>query len=100
LGDIVFLELPDIGTWVEQFAKIGEIESVKAVSDLFTPVGGKVIEINQAAIDDPSLVNRDPYRDGWLVRLELSKTSELDALMNGDEYDRFVTGYLDNAQNR
>jgi glycine cleavage system H protein len=100
LGDIVFLELPDIGTWVEQFAKIGEIESVKAVSDLFTPVGGKVTEINQAAIDDPSLVNRDPYRDGWLVRLELSKTSELDALMNGDEYDRFVTGYLDNAQNR
>lgn len=95
LGDIVFLELPNIGTWFEQFAKIGEIESVKAVSDLFTPVGGKVVEINRAAIDDPGLVNRDPYGDGWLVRLELSKPSELDALMNSDEYDKFVTKSTD-----
>ena len=91
LGDIVFLELPAIGTRVEQFGKIGEIESVKAVSDLFTPVSGKVLEINQAAIDDPGLVNQAPYGDGWLIRLELSKPSELDALMNSDEYDKFVT---------
>ena len=91
LGDIVFLELPAIGTRVEQFGKIGEIESVKAVSDLFTPVSGNVLEINQAAIDDPGLVNQDPYGDGWLIRLELSKPSELDALMNSDEYDKFVT---------
>jgi len=90
-GDIVFLDLSTPGTQVEQFRKIGEIESVKAVSDLFTPVSGKVLEINQAAIDDPSLVNQDPYGDGWLIRLELSKPSELDALMNSDEYDKFVT---------
>ena len=100
LGDIVFLQLPDVDTQVEQFDKIGEIESVKSVSDLFTPVGGKVLEINRAAIDDPSLVNRDPYGDGWLVRLELSRPSELDALMNGDEYDRFVTGHMNNTQNK
>ncbi|GAI73781.1 unnamed protein product, partial [marine sediment metagenome] len=91
LGDIVFLELRAPGTKVEQFSKIGEIESAKAVSDLFTPVSGKVLEINQAAINEPQLVNRDPYGDGWLIRLEVSKPSELDALMDSDEYDKFVT---------
>jgi glycine cleavage system H protein len=91
LGDIVFIELLAPGTKVEQFSKIGVIESPKVVSDLFTPVSGEVLEINQAAIDEPQLVNRDPYGDGWLVRLRLSKPSELDALMNSDEYDKFVT---------
>ena len=91
LGDIVFLELPAPGTKVEQFGKIGEIEAAKAVSDLFTPASGEVLEINKAAINEPQLVNRDPYGDGWLVRLELSRPSELDALMNSDEYDKFVT---------
>jgi len=90
LGDIVFLDLLPAGTDVEQFKKIGEIESVKAVSDLFTPVSGKVLEINQTAIDEPQLVNQDPYGAGWLVRLEISKPSEVDALMNSDEYDKFV----------
>ncbi len=87
LGDIVFLDLPAPGTQVEQSQKIGEIESVKAVSDLFTPASGKVLEVNQLAIDEPQMVNEDPYRAGWLVRLELRKPSELDALMNSDEYD-------------
>jgi len=90
LGDIVFLELTAPGTKVEQFGKIGEIESSKAVSDLFTPASGEVLEINQAAINEPQLVNQDPYGDGWLVRLKLSKPSELDALMNSDEYDAFM----------
>ena len=87
LGDIVFLDLPALGTQVEQSQKIGEIESVKAVSELFTPASGKVLEVNQLAIDEPQMVNEDPYRAGWLVRLELRKPSELDALMNSDEYD-------------
>ena len=90
LGDIVFLELPAIGTRVEQAGKIGEIESVKAVSDLFTPVNGEVLEINQAVVDDPQLIKNDPYGDGWLIRLKLSKPSELDALMNSEEYDAFI----------
>lgn len=90
LGDIVFLDLPAPGTQVEQFKKMGEIESVKAVSDIFAPVSGQVIEINQTAIDEPKLVNQDPCGDGWLVRLELSKPSELDALMDSDKYDKFV----------
>ena len=90
LGDIVFLDLPTPGTQVEQFKKMGEIESVKAVSDLFSPVSGQVLEINQAVIDEPGLVNQDPYGKGWLVKLELSNLSELDTLMNSDKYDEFV----------
>ena len=89
LGDIVFLDLPQAGTQVDQFKKIGEVESVKAVSDLFSPASGKVLEINQNAVDEPKLVNEDPYGAGWLVRLELSDPSELDALMNSDEYDKY-----------
>ena len=90
LGDIVFLDLPTLGTQVEQRQKIGEVESVKAVSEIFTPVSGQVLEINQAVIDEPGLVNQDPYGKGWLVKLELSNLSELDTLMNSDKYDEFV----------
>lgn len=90
LGDLVFLDLPAPGTQVEQFGKMGEIESVKAVSDLFAPVSGQVLEINQTTLDEPQLVNQEPYQAGWLVRLELSNPSELDALMGSDEYDKFV----------
>jgi glycine cleavage system H protein len=89
LGDIVFLDLPQSGTQVAQFKKIGEVESVKAVSDLFSPASGKVLEINQSAVDEPKLVNEDPYGAGWLVRLELSDPSELDVLMNSDGYDKY-----------
>ena len=90
LGDLVYLDLPEPGTQVEQFKKMAEIESVKAVADFFAPVSGKVLESNQSAIDDPALVNQDPYGEGWLVKLELGNPSELDALMDSDEYDAFV----------
>lgn len=90
LGDIVFLDLPVPGTQVGQGQKIGEVESVKAVSDIFAPVSGQIVETNRTVIDEPGLVNRDPYGAGWLVVLELSKPSELDALMDGDKYDEFV----------
>lgn len=90
LGDIVFLELPSAGTQVKQFGKIGEIESIKAVSDVFAPVSGEVLEINQTAVDEPQLVNQDSYGEGWLVRLKLSNPVELDALMDSEEYDAFV----------
>jgi len=92
LGDVVFLDLPAPGTQVTQFGKMGEIETVKAVSDLFSPASGEILEINQAVIDDPRLVNEDPYGAGWLVRLALSQPSELEALMSSDEYDKFVAG--------
>ena len=90
LGDIVFLDLPAPGTQVEQGKKMGEVESVKAVSDIFAPASGKVLEVNQPVVDEPKLVNEDPYGAGWLVKLELSKPSELDALMDSDKYDEFV----------
>jgi len=90
LGDIVFLDLPAPGTQVEQGKKMGEVESVKAVSDIFAPVSGQVLEINQTVIDEPGLVNKDPYGAGWLVRLELSEPSELDALMDSERYEIFV----------
>jgi glycine cleavage system H protein len=92
LGDIVFLDLPAPGTQVEQGKKMGEVESVKAVSDIFAPASGRVLEINQGVIDEPGLVNKDPYGAGWLVRLELSKPSELAALMDSEKYDKFVAG--------
>ena len=92
LGDLVYLDLPQAGTGVKQFKKMGEIESVKAVADLFAPASGKILEINQAAVDDPALVNQDPYNSGWLVVLELSIPSELDGLMDSAKYDEFVAG--------
>ena len=90
LGDLVFFDLPASDTQVKQFEKMGEIESVKAISDLLPPASGRILEVNQAAIDEPQLANQDPYGAGWLVRLELSKPSELDALMTSDEYDKLV----------
>lgn len=90
LGDLVYLDLPEPGVVVEQSKKMAEIESVKAVADFLAPASGEVLEVNQSAIDDPALVNQDPYGGGWLVKLELSNTSELDALMDSDQYDKFV----------
>ena len=90
LGDIVYLDLPAPGTEVEQFQKMGEVESVKAVSDIFSPVSGKVLASNQAVIDEPKLVNEDCYGAGWLVEMEVSEPAELDALMGSEEYDKLV----------
>jgi len=84
------LDLPATGTQVKHGKKMGEVESVKAVSDIFAPVSGQVLEVNQTVIDEPGLVNKDPYGAGWLLRLELSKPPELDALMDSDEYDKLT----------
>lgn len=77
LGDIVYLELPTVGTDIEAGAVIGEVESTKSVSELFSPVSGTVVEVNQAAIDDPSVVNADPYGAGWLMKVQVSAEGEL-----------------------
>ena len=78
LGDVVFIDLPDVGTEVGQFEKFGEIESVKAVSDLFSPIAGTIVDANSAAIDNPETVNTDPYGSGWLKKVEISDPSQLD----------------------
>ncbi|MEP7082680.1 MAG: glycine cleavage system protein GcvH [Chloroflexota bacterium] len=86
LGDIVFVELPEPGATLAQFATFGVVESVKAVSDLYSPVSGAVTEVNEALRDSPELLNSDPFGEGWIVRVELAETSELDALMDAEAY--------------
>jgi len=90
LGDLVYLDLPKVATAVHQFEKLGEIESVKAVSDIFSPVGGEVTERNEEAVKAPELVNQDPYGRGWLVRLTLSDASEVDKLLTAEQYEELV----------
>jgi glycine cleavage system H protein len=86
LGDIVFVELPEIGAQLAQFGTFGVVESVKAVSDLYAPVGGEVVEVNDALRDAPELLNADPFGEGWIARVELSDSSELDSLMDAAAY--------------
>ena len=90
LGDVVFVELPEVGTELVQFEKMGEIESVKAVSDLYSPVGGRVLERNEALIDSPELVNDGPYDSGWMVKVALTETSELEPLLTAEQYQAFL----------
>ena len=90
LGDVVFVELPRVGAELEAGDELGSIESVKAVSELFSPVTGVVTEVNEALADNPALVNTDPYGDGWMVRLKASDATELDELMTADEYDEYL----------
>jgi glycine cleavage system H protein len=86
LGDIVFIELPEVGTTLNQFGAFGVIESVKAVSDLYAPVSGKVVEVNEALRDAPELLNADAFGEGWIARLELSDSAELDSLLDAAAY--------------
>ena len=86
LGDIVFIELPQVGSEVAQGASFGTIEAVKTVSDLFAPVGGKVIEVNAALADKPEQVNKSPYADGWMIKLEIADPAEVAKLMDADAY--------------
>jgi glycine cleavage system H protein len=90
LGDIVYLELPDIGADVVANGEFGVVESVKAASDLYAPVSGKVVEVNEAATQDPALVNRDCYGDGWLVKIEIKDPSEIENLKTAAEYKEFI----------
>jgi len=90
LGDIVYVELPKAGSTIEQFATIGVVESVKAVSDLFTPMSGDVIEVNGALENDPAAVNREPYGAGWLFKLRLSKPDETKSLLSPAEYEKIA----------
>ena len=91
LGDLVFVELPDIGSTVSQGESFGTIEAVKAVSDLFAPVSGEVIEVNGALTSDPEIVNKDPYGDGWMVKVRVSDAGELDALLDANGYKSIIS---------
>ncbi len=90
LGDIVYVDLPETGKQLSQLAVFGEIESVKAVSELYSPVTGEVIEANQALADKPELINDSPYGNGWIMRVRLADESEVDKLLTAEQYGEYI----------
>ena len=90
LGDIVFVEMPEVGKKVEAGEPVGVVESVKAASEIFTPVGGEVIAFNEEVSESPELVNDGPYGDGWIYKIKLSNKSDLDKLLSPDAYAKLI----------
>ena len=90
LGDIVFTELPEKGSNVEKDGAAGVVESTKAASDVYTPVSGEVVDLNQSIVDDPSKINQDPENSAWFFKLKIKDKSEMDTIMSKDEYDKFA----------
>jgi len=90
LGDVVFTELPDVQATVSQNQPFGAVESVKAVSDLFAPVSGQVMDVNRSLESKPEIVNEDPYGEGWMIRVQLNDPGELEALMNATAYEKLI----------
>ena len=89
LGDIVFVELPKLGSSVAKDGNAGVVESTKAASDIYTPVSGEIIENNQLIVDDPAKINADPENEAWFFKLKITNKSEMDSLMNKEEYEKF-----------
>ena len=90
LGELVHYEAPDVGSTVSKDASYGEVESVKAVSDLISPLSGEVLEVNQKVVDAPETVNEDPYGDGWLIRIRMSSAGERDQVLSAAEYKKVL----------
>ncbi len=90
LGDIVFVDVPSVGETLSQHEVFGTIEAVKTVSDAFLPVGGEILEFNEALDADPALVNKDPYGEGWMVKVKMSDSSQMDTLLSAAEYEALV----------
>ncbi len=90
LGEVVFVELPEVGHVFDSGAELGTIESVKAVAEVYTPVAGEVVEVNEALKDDPQLVNEDPHGDGWLLKLKYSSSKDFEDLMDAEAYEAFT----------
>jgi len=90
LGDIVYVELPEVGSETEQMKAFGVIEAVKTVADLYAPVSGKVTEVNEKLSSDPTLVNHSPYGEGWILRIEMSSPEEVGKLMGAEDYQKLI----------
>ena len=90
LGEVVFVELPEVGEVFDTSEEIGTIESVKAVAEVYTPVAGEILEVNPALTDDPELLNDDPHGDGWLVKIKFSTADDLKNLMSAERYEEFL----------
>ncbi len=90
LGDIVYVELPEVGSRTVQNESFGTIEAVKAVSDLFAPLSGEVVEVNEALADQPELINKDPYGEGWIIKIKLSNPDEVNNLLSKEQYEELI----------
>lgn len=90
LGEVVYVELPEVGQVFNTSDEIGTIESVKAVAEVYTPVAGEIVEINDAVVDDPELLNEEPQSEGWLVKIRFSSAADLKSLMNAEQYEEYV----------
>jgi glycine cleavage system H protein len=95
LGDVVYLEFPELGAQFASHQSIGVIESVKAVSDIYSPISGEVVEVNEGLNDSPETVNNDPHGEGWIIRLKIKDEAELEQLMSASEYEKFLEGLED-----
>ena len=95
LGDVVYVEVPEVGTQLEFHQSLGVIESVKAVSDVYSPISGEVVELNAELNDSPELVNQDPHGKGWIIRMKIKDEKELQKLMSAAEYEEFLEGIED-----
>ena len=90
LGEVVFVELPEVGQVFDSGDEVGTIESVKAVAEVYTPLAGEVVEINEAVVDDPELINEDPHSEGWLIKVRFSSAADLKQLMNAEQYEEYA----------
>lgn len=90
LGEVVFVELPEVGQVFDSGDEVGTIESVKAVAEVYTPLAGEVVEINEAVVDDPELINEDPHHEGWLIKVRFSSAADLKQLMNAEQYEEYA----------
>ena len=90
LGEVVFVELPEVGHFFDTGAELGTIESVKAVAEVYTPLAGEIIEVNEMLLEDPQLLNEDPHGDGWLVKLKFSSSSDFEELMDAEAYEAYA----------
>lgn len=95
LGDIVYVDLPSVGDSITKGDACSNIESVKAVSDIYAPISGEIIEINEALEDKPELLNQDPYGEGWIFKVRIDDSDELEELMNHEEYEEYLKGILE-----
>ncbi len=91
LGEVVFVELPEVGMVFDSGDEIGTIESVKAVAEVYTPLAGEILEINDAVVDDPEILNEDPHHEGWLCKIRFSSAADLKSLMSAEDYEKFIS---------
>jgi glycine cleavage system H protein len=90
LGEVVYAEMPEVGHMFDAHDEIGTIESVKAVAEVYTPIAGEIVEVNESLKDDPQLINEDPHGDGWLIRIKYSSSSDFDELMDAEAYEAYT----------